>query len=628
MNEEIKNVVPEEQQTPATEQIGEVPTPETTESATEEEKKSIFDEVIDFSEKSLKELVDLFEKLLGEESQQTVYKNAEAIKAAFYKVLKKEKVASGYVDPALEGHTAQDAVEAVPENAGEAQEEISNNPFADIEKAFKSVYSRYKTIRADYIQKSEKQKEENYAAKQEVIDRIKELLDKQEDVNRTFPEFRALQAQWRSIGSVPQGKAEAIYETYQHCVEMFYDYVKINKELRDLDFKKNLDAKLELCRKAEALSDEGNVVEAFRTLQKLHDEWKEFGPVDRENRESIWERFKAATTVINRKYQAYFDGKKEEQKENLVKKTALCEKVEAIAESEIPDSTRWNALSKEIESIQAEWKKIGFASKKDNQKIYDRFRAACDRFFARKRDFYVDFKSQMQDNLDRKIALCEQAEALKDSTEWKKVTDELIELQNKWKEIGPVSRKKSEAVWKRFRAACDEFFASKDRHFGGKDEEFRNNLAAKLALVEEIKACENPDEESMKDFQERWASIGFVPFKEKEKVQTAYREAMSEKFGQALYEERRSARRPAGRGRQDRPERQDRGPRGEMDRLMQLFSRKQQEISTYENNMGFFSKSKNAEAFLADINKKIEEAKAELLEIEEKIKNLESQIEA
>ena len=475
-------------------------------------------EHVDYSDKGLKEIIDIFQELLDGDDMQKLYKNAEVLKAAFYKTLKKEKIAIGYQVPAESaGNTEAEGEDQV----------VSVNPFAEIERGFKDLYNRYRNARTDFMQEQEKKKDENLKIKLEIIEELKNLLESQEDLNRTFPEFRKIQDRWRAVGPVPQNKVKDIYDTYQHYVEMFYDYVKINKELRDLDFKKNLEAKEKLCEKAEALVEEENVVSAFRALQKLHEEWKEFGPVEKEYRESIWERFKIATAAINKKHQGYFESQKGNQKENFEAKSALCEKVEAISATEVKDSNTWNTLSKEIENIQKEWKKIGFASKKDNQKVYDRFRAACDTFYSRKREFYSDFKNQMQDNMDKKIALCEQAEALMESEDWKKTSDLLIELQKQWKEIGPVSRKKSEQIWKRFRAACDSFFEKRDKHFGSQDSQFEENLKKKIALIEEVNNYQPAEEraenfEALKAFQVRWNEIGFVPFKEKNKIQEAF----------------------------------------------------------------------------------------------------------
>ena len=482
--------------------------PETVENIVEEAAENH----VSYSEKTLAEIVRLFEELMNDEGRMKRAKDAEALKAAFYKRLQKEKFDAGLtatdVVPAEQTADEQEVVE-------ETEDTVSENPFAEIEKGFKDLYNRYRKEKADYNRQLDKEREDNLAAKEQVIADLKNLIEKQEDVNATFPEFREIQNRWRAAGPVPAQNFRNINETYQLYVEQFYDMVKINRELRDLDFKKNLEAKEQFCQAAEQLAENSNVVEAFRELQKLHEQWKEYGPVAKEYREQIWDRFKAATAVINKKYQAFFEGLKEQQAENLAKKTVLCEKVEEIAQREVLSSNQWNAFSKEIEDVQKEWKLIGFASKKDNQKIYDRFRAACDNFYGRKREFYTEYKDSMNANLEKKVALCEEAEALKTSTEWKKATDQFISLQKQWKEIGAVPRKKSDLLWKRFRAACDEFFAERDKN-AKPENDFYGNLKAKQALIAEIKAYElkgdGSDAEAMQEFQKRWQEIGFVPF--------------------------------------------------------------------------------------------------------------------
>ena len=489
---------------------------------------------------------------------------------------------------------------------------------------FKDLYGQYKTVRVKYVQELNQKKEENYEAKSKIIDELKVLVENPGDLGTAYPAFRELQNRWRAAGAVPPTKAKDLYETYSHYVEAFYDYVKINRELRDLDFKKNLEAKEKLCERAEALADSDNAVAAFREIQKLHDEWKEFGPVDKAHRESIWERFKAATSVVNKKHQAYFESQKGNQQQNLEAKTALCEKVEEIAAREVKDSNTWNALSKEIENIQKEWRTIGFASKKENQKIYERFRAACDKFYASKRDFYSGFKDQMQENMEKKVALCEQAEAVINSNEWKKTSDYLISLQKQWKEIGPVSRKKSEQIWKRFRAACDAFFENRDKHFSDQDSKYDDNLAAKNAVIDEINAYElagtDADKDALAAFQARWNEIGFVPLKDKATVQNAYNKALSDKFGAVAEPSDRVSRFKKRYG--DQHAKTYNKVVTEKDRLIQKFLKMEQDIATWENNMGFFAKSKNADKLLADLSSKIEVAKQELADLEKKIKSM------
>ena len=561
---------------------------------------------VNYSEMNLAELVKQFEDLVQNEERMKMSKEAEALKAAFYKRLQKEMLDAG-----LAAEPAPEAEETETEEAP-VEDQTGENPFVEIEKGFKNLYNQYKKERAEYNRQLEKEREQNLALKEAVIADLKALIEKQEDVNQTFSEFREIQNRWRAIGPVPAQSYRNLNETYQLYVEQFYDMVKINRELRDLDFRKNLEAKEQLCQMAEQLAESQSIVEAFRELQKLHEQWKEYGPVAKEHRESIWERFKAATAVINRKYQGYFEGIKEQQAENFVKKTALCEKVEAIAEKEIANSNEWNACSKEIEDIQKEWKTIGFASKKENQKVYDRFRAACDKFYGRKREFYTEYKDSINDNLEKKIALCEEAEALKTSTEWKKTTDQFIALQKQWKEIGPVPRKKSEQLWKRFRAACDEFFAERDRN-SKPENDFYGNLKAKQRLIEEIKAYQLSGDESdaaaMQDFQNRWQEIGFVPFKEKDNVAKAYKEALQEKFpGQGRGNGRR--------GRNGRP------ALSEKDRLIQKYNQLEQDIVTYENNIGFFSMSKNSEPLIRQMQERIAQAKEDLNSLAEQIRAL------
>ena len=562
---------------------------------------------VNYSEKTLAELIKLFEELVQNEERMKMSKEAEAIKSAFYKRLQKEKAEAGFVsaDAAPEAEETEEAQAPV-------EDTVSENPFAEVERGFKDLYNKYKKERAEYNRQLEKEREDNLAAKEAVIADLKALLEKQEDVNATFPEFREIQNRWRAIGPVPAQSYRNINETYQLYVEQFYDMVKINRELRDLDFKKNLEAKEQFCAIAEKLAENPNVVEAFRELQKLHDQWKEFGPVAKEYRDQIWERFKAATAVINKKYQAFFEGLKEQQTENLAKKTALCEKVEEIAEREVTNSNEWNAFSKEIEDIQKEWKTIGFASKKENQKIYDRFRAACDKFYGRKRDFYTEYKDSINSNLEKKIALCEAAEALKSSTEWKKATDQFISLQKQWKEIGAVPRKKSEQLWKRFRAACDEFFAERDKN-AKPENDFYGNLKAKQRLIEEIKAYELKNDESdaaaMQDFQKRWQEIGFVPFKEKDNIAQAYKEALNAKFPHNGRSNNRRARggKPA---------------LSEKERLIQKYHQLEQDIVTYENNIGFFSMSKNSAPLVKQMEERIAQSKEELKSLAEQIRVL------
>ena len=542
--------------------------------------------VQDLSGKSLAELSDLFVKTRSSEGAMSRSKELEAIKSAFYKLLSK-----------LKG-----------ESDGESCAE--NDPFEVVEQNFKAIYSDYKRERAEYMSRLEAEREESLKKKKAIIEELKALVEGQEDVSSQFTVFRELQNRWREAGPVPVQSYRDINDTYQYYVEKFYDMVKINRDLRDLDFKKNLEAKEAFCAAAEKLAENENVVNAFHELQKLHEQWKEYGPVAKEKREEIWDRFKAATSVINKKYQAYFEGLKAQQEENLEKKKVLCEKLEEIAEREIKNTADWNQLSKEIESLQAEWRTIGFATKKENQKIYDRFRAACDKFFERKREHYTTIKDSMSANLEKKQAIIEQAEALKSSTEWKKTADQLIALQKQWKEIGAVPRKKSEQLWKRFRAACDEFFANRDANSGGEND-YYGNLKSKKRLIEEVRAYQCSEDDAanaaqMRSFNEKWQAIGHVPFKEKDKINDEFRTAMHEKF--PLFAKQRGQ------------ANQGHSAKNPKDSLIAKYNALQQDVVTYENNIGFFAASKNSAPLIQQMQQKIDDAKAELRRLEEKIR--------
>ena len=531
--------------------------------------------------KSLAEIVKAFEELIQNEDRMKMSKEAEALKSAFYRTLAKEKA---------------------------EVENVEESPLTEIENVFKEMYNAYKKERSEYNKGLEQEALANLALKEAVISDLKALLEKQEDVTGTFQQFREIQDRWRAIGQVPPQNYRNINETYHLYVEQFYDMLKINRELRDLDFKKNIEAKEQLCEQAEKLAENEEIVVAFRELQTLHEQWKEYGPVAKEFREQIWERFKAATAVINKKYQSHFEEIKAKQAENLAAKTALCEKVEEIASREVSDLTQWNEFSKEIEDVQNEWKTLGFASKKENQKVYDRFRAACDKFFERKREYYQGYKEGMNSNLEKKLAICEEAEQLKLSTDWKKTTERFIELQKEWKEVGAVPRKKSEQLWKRFRAACDEFFAERDKQ-AKPENDFYGNLKAKTRLIDEINSYElkgdASDADALKEFQAKWNAIGFVPFKEKEKVAKAYKDAIS-KFPSPSRAPRRNA----------KPQLSER------EKLIQKYHSLQQDIATYENNIGFFSMSKNSEALIKQMQQRIEQAKAELETLAGQIKKL------
>lgn len=566
-------------------------------------------EYVDYSEKSLSEILDIFSGMLEAEDHHDLYKNAEPLKAAFYKNLKKERAAA-MASEGSEGNLSSDNSEN-----GDAVT-ARTVPFIDEERRFKEMYARYKADRAEYNARNEKAMEENLSKKLDIIDKIKNIIEKGDVSHTSFTEFRALQQEWRDAGPIPNSRYKDVYETYQHTVEMFYDLVSIDRELRDIDFKKNLEVKTRFCEMAEKLADNKNVVEAFRALQKLHEEWKEFGPVAKEYRESIWERFKAATSVINKKYQAYFEEQKAKFRANLEAKTALCEKAEEIMNTAIESAKDWSKYSDAMENLQQEWKKIGPVAKKDSQKIYDRFRAACNRFFDSRKEYYSKFRDEMQENYQKKLAICEQAESMMNSEDWKATTEFFVNLQKQWKEIGPVSRKRAEQLWKRFRSACDTFFDNRNAKSDDPSITLYQNLKSKKALVKEVKEYvlsgnQEDDAAAMKDFIERWNAIGYVPMRDKEKINNAFKAALAEKFPSAEKELRRN-----------RPQaRKQAAPVSEKERLIQLYNKKEAELATYENNIGFLSQSSGG--LIKQLQDQIEALKAELAKLEGQIRELE-----
>ena len=569
---------------------------------------------IDYSKLSKEELVATAARLFNERSVEHLKADFDAIKIHFYKIVKadQEKIKRQFLE---QGGILEDF---------KAEPDI-------LETRLKTIYTQYREKKNAYIQNLESEKLHNLNLKKAVIDEIKELSNSAESVNDTFNQFRELQKKWRSIGPVSQTEVNNLWENYNHHVEKFYDYVKINKELRDLDFKRNHEAKLELCEKTEELLLEPSIVKAFRLLQEYHAKWREIGPVPFEMRAEIWNRFKDITSKINKKHQEYFDNQKALQDKNLEDKTKLCEEAEALIAIENNSVKDWEDRSKTLLEIQEKWKTIGFAPKKDNNRIYKRFRNACDAFFAKKRDFYKALKDLQTNNLQLKLDLCVQAETLKDSTEWKKTTDDMLQLQKKWKEIGPVPRKMSDVVWKRFRAACDVFFNNKAAHFSTIDNKYVENLALKQALITEIEnysPLESAEEnfEQLKAFQRRWAEIGFVPMQNKEETQTRYRKAIDKLFESLKVEKSKvnmfNYKNKIENLSHNRYSEQKIDK--ERDKLIMHVKKLESDIVQYENNIGFFSKSKGAQLLVAEVQKKIDDAKAEMKAMEEKIKMIDS----
>ena len=567
----------------------------------------------DYNGKSKTELLAILADILANKPVQTIRRDVEAIKIAFYKTYRAE---------------VERARRAFVEAGGKLEEFVPTPD--DAEQRLKELFAEYRTKRNEFIAKLEEEKENNYKIKLQIIEELKELIDSNETLNQTFNTFRDLQQRWKETGPVPQAYVKDLWETYNLHVENFYNFIKINKELRDLDLKKNYETKLQLCEEAEELVLDPSPVNAFHKLQKLHEQWRETGPVANEYKEQLWERFRDASTKINKRHQEYFNGIKEEQKHNLELKTELCVKTEELSVAPLSTRKEWNKASEQLIDIQKVWKTIGFAPKKDNTKIYERFRNACDKFFENKRNFYLQIKAEMENNLHLKNDICAAAEALQESEEWKKATDELIALQKRWKEIGPVSRRYSDAIWKRFRSACDKFFERKAAFFASLDQQYEDNLAKKKQLLEELKTfvVENKERgfEALKELQHRWAEIGFVPIKQKEAIQKEYRKAVDAIFAKLRSNEKENRlERFKGKISSIAEGGDRRRLRFERDRLYNKMKQIESDIALLENNIGFFSKSKNAEAMIREVNNKIAKAKEEMATLIEKIEMIDKQ---
>lgn len=498
------------------------------------------------------------------------------------------------------------------------------------EENFKAQLSLIRELRNKAAEEQEKEKLANLKRKQEIIERIKELSATPDDADKGYNEVKDLQAEWKDIKAVPAENATELWKNYQHYTEQFYDQLRLNHEMRAYDFKKNLEIKTHLCEAAEKLADVEDVISAFHQLQKLHQEYRETGPVAKELRDEIWKRFKDASTVINKRHQDHFEAIKAKEEENLVKKTELCQKVEVLEFGELKTYNQWEDMTKQVLAMQAEWKTIGFTPRKVNNEVFERFRVACDRFFQAKTAYFKANREKLNANLTAKNALIEKAEALKDSTDWGATTNKFIELQKEWKTIGPVAHKVSDAVWKRFNDACNYFFDKKNEANAGQRKEEEANLELKKAVIADLeKLAENAGDnllQSVRDLQARWNEIGHVPYNKKEKTYRRYRE-LCDKIYDTLHE-------TAGRRRMDnfRKTVADKGGSEltrERSRLQNAFDGKKQEIQTYETNLSFFrTSSKKGNSLVADIEKKVARLKEDLEEFGQKIKAVNEQIKA
>ena len=516
------------------------------------------------------------------------------------------------------------------ENGGAAENFV---PQTDcVEEEFKNIMSVIKEKRSALTAELEKQKEMNLQVKLSIIEELKELVESPDDANKSYTEFKKLQQQWNEVKLVPQAKVNELWKNYQLYVEKFYDLLKLNNEFREYDFKKNLEIKTHLCEAAEKLADEADVVSAFHQLQKLHQEFRDTGPVAKELRDEIWARFKAASTTVNRRHQQHFEALKEVEQHNLDQKTVICEIIEAIDYKELTNFASWESKTQEVIALQNKWKTIGFAPQKMNVKIFERFRKACDEFFRRKGEFFKSLKEGMNENLEKKRALCEKAEALKDSTDWKATADELTKLQKEWKTIGPVAKKYSDAVWKRFISACDYFFEQKNKATSSQRSVEQENLEKKKNIIEKLNAIDDQmDTEGatqlVRDLMKEWNGVGHVPFKEKDRIYKQYHSQIDKLFERFNIS---ASNKKLSNFKSTISSIQEGSPQAlyrEREKLVRAFDNMKNELQTYENNLGFLTtSSKKGNSLLTEINRKVEKLKSDLELVLQKIKVIDESI--
>ncbi len=570
-------------------------------------------EKIEINNLSKTELIELLKSLLHE-SLDKIREDVESIKQNFYR-LSREEAETERLEFLNEG--------------GDENEFESSEPILEVE--FKELYAAYKQKRANFTAQLEKEQQDNLEKKKQIIEKIKALVNTKEDVSANVNVFRDLQQEWKEIGSVPASENTTLWRDYNLQQEAFWDLIKINNELREYDFKKNLEAKNKLIEIAEGLDEEKDVISAFRQLQKLHEEWRELGPVSRELREEIWSKFKQASTVINKKHQEYFEKVREIEKANLEKKEELCEKIENFDTSGLSSYADWSNATKEILALQEDWRLIGFVPRKHNQTIFERYRAACDKFFSAKADFNKSVKNTLSDNLSKKIELCEKAEAMKESTDWRRTTQEFVKIQKEWKTIGPVQKKHSDDIWKRFISACDYFFDQKSKNDSGKSEEEQKNMELKLEVIDKIAKFEKTENTSeslaaLRSLAAEWNAIGHVPFKDKDKLYKKYRTALDEQFDKLNVDVSQRRLESFKSNISEMKGRTDNRIYRERDKLKRAYDHLITEIATYENNMGFLSiSSKKGSGVLQEMERKIEALKEEVSLIEKKINLIDSQ---
>jgi len=528
-------------------------------------------------------------------------------------------------------HNAEvhEAFKAFVEAGGEAEKFMPEIDPA--EPVFREAMQTIRDRRAAIQETLEKQKQDNLKRKLEILERIQQLASTPEEANKNFDEFKALQTEWKEIKAVPAEKATELWKNYQLYIEQYYDLLKLGHELRDYDFKKNLETKMRLIQQAEALAENPDILQAFNQLQALHQEWKETGPVAKEIREDVWAKFKEASTVINKKHQAYFDALKAREEENLTKKTALCEQLEAFSTEGLKTFADWDAITQKIKELQAEWKTIGFAPQKMNTAIFERFRQGCDAFFEKKNAFFKDLKDELNSNLAKKKELVEKAESLMESTEWRSTGDILINLQKQWKEIGTVPRKYSEDLWKRFTAACDHFFEARQVATADVRNEEKANKEQKLGIIEQLKELAETQGENViaqvKELQQKWSEVGHVPFRDKETLYKEYRglcDKIYDAYGVSQAKRRLNNFR---KNLAEKVENAGGSLENERQKMQRAYERMLAEIKTYENNIGFLNAgSKKGNSLVEAMNKKVEKLRDELNLLAQKIRAVDDEM--
>lgn len=621
---EENNIIPQETVQAETQQPEEVQTVADTQTETvkdepaQDKAEESVEEAAPIKQQTKEEILARVKEIV-KDAESAEKQEIDALKQAFYKQFKTEQEA---------------AKKAFIDEGGQAED---YKPVQDdLEVEFKALMNVIREKRGALMAEQEKQKEENLAVKLQIIEKLKDLVSRPDEANKAYNEFKKLQQQWNEIKLIPAGKINELWKSYQHYVEKFYDIIKLNNEFRDYDFKKNLEIKTHLCIAAEKLADEPDVISAFHQLQKLHQEFRDTGPVAKELRDEIWGRFKAASTVVNRKHQQHFEGLKENEQRNLDEKTVICEIVEATEYDELKTFTDWENKTQEIIALQAKWKTIGFAPQKMNVKIFERFRAACDDFFKKKADFYKSIKEKMNENLEKKRLLCEKAESLKDSTDWKETADMLTKIQKEWKAIGPVPKKYSDIIWKRFIGACDYFFEQKNKATSSQRVVEQENLEKKKEIIQKL---ENFDEtlgaeeaeSQIREIMNEWGQIGHVPFREKDKIYKQYHSLIDKHFerlhinasARRLSNFRSNISNVASQGDRNSSQALYR----EREKLGRIYENMKNEILTYENNLGFLSSSsKKGNSLVAEITRKVDKLKAELELVLKKIEVIDETI--